>query len=132
METRTVEVTFWEKDKFAIAAQASGVNFYSDKKSENYVPAGPDPLELFLSSLASCVGVYAKRYLTTHAKDFKELKIKAGAEFTSSSPARLVNIKVETFCDAKLSREENEVFLRFIQNCPSIIPLLIPTILKLY
>jgi uncharacterized OsmC-like protein len=52
-----------------------------------------------------------------HAIEFKELEIKAMAEFSQSSPARLVNIKVELHTDADL-KDKREVFLRFIHNCP--------------
>jgi uncharacterized OsmC-like protein len=112
-----VNITFLENDAFQIKLPGSQVKIYVDKAKENYSPLGPNPLELFLSSLAGCIGVYAKRYLVMHAVEFKELTIDIKAEFSQEHPARLVNIKAQVHTDADLG-DKQEVFLRFIRNCP--------------
>lgn len=116
MEIKT-EITFLKKDVFQIKTQASGLTLYVDKKKEGEEPLGPNPLELFLSALGSCIGVYAKRYLDMHAIAYNEIKIEATADFSQDSPARLINIKTTVHTDANLS-DKREVFLRFIRNCP--------------
>lgn len=115
MEIR-VEIKAEEKDKFLVNFSSSGTSVYVDLGKEK--ACGPSPLELFLGSLASCVGVYAQRYLTQHSIEFKELKIEANAELSQDSPKRLVNIKIKTHTDAKIENAEKEVFLRFMKNCP--------------
>ncbi|MEI8349540.1 MAG: OsmC family protein [Candidatus Omnitrophota bacterium] len=111
-----VKVQAAAEDKFTIEC-SSGAKLRVDKSKEGSIPEGPNPLELFLSSLAACVGVYAKRYLTTHAISFNELTINAHALFSQDSPNRLVNIQVRVHTDAKLD-DKKEVFLRFIRGCP--------------
>jgi len=111
-----VEVKAEEKDKFLANFSSSGTSVYVDLGKEK--TNGPNPLELFIGSLASCVCVYAKKYLTQHSIEFKELQVSANAEFSKDSPTRLVNIKIKAFTDAKLSKTEREVFLRFMKNCP--------------
>lgn len=116
METK-VELRFLKGDTFEIKTHTNEVTMYVDKKKEGQPASGANPLELFLSSLAACVGVYALRYLTTHTVDFKQLNAVAFADFSSDTPARLVNIKVNVHTDAKLA-DKQDVFLRFIRNCP--------------
>jgi len=112
-----VEVKFLEKDKFEVRAISSETTIYVDKKEPGLAPAGPNPLELFLSSLASCSGVFAKRYLERHNLEFKELRIEVEAEFTTETPMRLTKIKTKVYTDADLGNKR-EVFLRFIEGCP--------------
>lgn len=116
METK-VELRFLKGDTFEVKTHTNEVTMYVDKKKEGQPAGGANPLELFLSSLAACVGVYALRYLTTHTVDFKQLNAVASADFSQDTPARLVNIKVNVHTDAKLA-DKQDVFLRFIRNCP--------------
>ena len=88
-----------------------------DRSAPDYKSQGPNPLEVFLSALGSCIGVFAKKYLSRHDIGFKELKIEAKAEFTTNPPTRLTNIGVKVSTDADLG-SNREVFLRFIKNCP--------------
>jgi uncharacterized OsmC-like protein len=116
MEIKT-EVTFLEKDKFKAKGSLSELEVCMDKKEEGYTPAGPTPLELFLSSLGGCIGVYAKRYLTRHNIAFNKLDISVESQLSQSGPMHLANIKVKVQTDAELG-EKSAVFLRFIKNCP--------------
>jgi len=111
-----VEITAEEKDKFLASFLSSGTRIYVDLNKEK--ACGPNPLEVFLASLASCVCVYARKYLTQHSIEFKELKVDATAELSKDSPTRLVDIKIKTHTDANLDNAGKEVFLRFMKNCP--------------
>jgi uncharacterized OsmC-like protein len=111
------EVKFLQGDKFDINIPFSNLDLYIDKRKEDHSPSGPNPLELFISALGGCIGVYAKSYLTRHQIEFSELKVNVDAELSKDSPIRLVNIKVKVSTDADLG-QNREVFLRFIKNCP--------------
>ena len=111
------EVKFLEGDKFDINIPFSNLDLYIDKRKENHSPSGPNSLELFISSLGGCIGVYAKSYLTRHHIEFNELKVSVNAELSKNTPLRLVNIKVRVSTDTDLG-DNREVFLRFIKNCP--------------
>ncbi|MCF7908055.1 MAG: OsmC family protein [Candidatus Omnitrophica bacterium] len=74
-------------------------------------------LEVLLSALGGCIGVYANKYLERHAIAFTKLEIMVTGELTTESPARIVDIKVKVDTDAQLG-DKKEVFLRFIHNCP--------------
>jgi len=111
-----VEITAEEKDKFLANFSSSGTKIYVDLNKE--ASCGPNPLEMFLGSVASCVCVYAKKYLTQHSIEFKKLQVEASAELSKDTPTRLVDIKIKTYTDAKFDAAGKEVFLRFMKNCP--------------
>lgn len=111
-----VTVVFQKQDVFEVQA-ASGTALRVDKKKEGTVPAGPNPLELMLSALGSCIGVYAKNYLTRHEVGFKILSIAVTADLSEDAPMRLVNIKAVVTTDADL-KGKKDVFMKFIHNCP--------------
>ncbi|MFH1767763.1 MAG: OsmC family protein [Candidatus Omnitrophota bacterium] len=111
------DIRFAGDDLFEVKTTPTEVAFHIDKKKENKVALGPNSLELFISSLGGCLGVYAERYLRRHEIEFKILKISVDAELSSDTPTRLVNIKINLFTDAQL-RDKKDVFLRFIKNCP--------------
>ncbi len=112
-----IEVNFLENDKFEVNIGSSGKKFYIDKKAENYAPCGPNPLEVFLSSLGGCIGVYAKRYLQRHNLAFRRLSVGVTGELCQESPVRLINLKVNVDTDAELG-DKKDVFSKFIENCP--------------
>ena len=111
------EVKFLEGDKFDINIPFSNLDLYIDKRKEDHSPSGPNALELFISALGGCIGVYAKSYLTRHHIEFNELGVKVNAELSKNTPLRLVNIKVSVSIDGDLG-DNREVFMRFIKNCP--------------
>ena len=84
---------------------------------ESYKPSGSNPLEALLSALGGCIGIYANKYLERHAISFTKLEVGVRGEFTTESPARIINIKARVSTDAQLG-DNQEVFLRFIRNCP--------------
>jgi len=112
-----VSVALLAEDKFEVTTSVPGVKIYVDKKKDTGTPAGPNPLELFLSALGSCIGVYAKNYLVRHAIAFKKLKIQANAVLSEEHPIRLANIKALIDTDADLQGKK-DVFLKFVHNCP--------------
>jgi len=111
-----VEVKFIDKDKFEVKTISSNQTLYTDKQSQGHDPCGPNPLELFLSSLGSCIGVFSKMYLTRHNIEFTILKIKVIAEISSGH--QLTNIKASVDTDAKFA-DKKDAFLRFIHACPA-------------
>ncbi len=110
------DINFIEKNKFQVNT-SSGTEIYCDIKKDNHQPSGPNSLELFLSSLGCCIGVYAKLCLIKHKIDFTQLKIRAKGELSSKPPLRLVNLGVEIKTDAQL-KDKKDLFLRYVHNCP--------------
>ncbi len=67
------------------------------------------PLQLFLSSLASCIGVYVASYCNNVAIDTKGMQIKISAEKVQD-PNRLDNIKIDVLMpNAEIGKRANAV-----------------------
>lgn len=56
--------------------------------------AGPAPTELFVASLAACVGHYAHRYLVRHGLPEEGLRVRARHTMSLDRPARIASIDV--------------------------------------
>lgn len=112
-----VSAKFIEKDKFKIYAVNTETNIIIDQKQPDHETEGPNPLELFLSSLAGCIGTFAKKYLTRHNIEFKKINVRVEADFSTDSPMRLADINVHLDTDAELGSKK-DTFYRFIENCP--------------
>ncbi|MDD4294606.1 MAG: OsmC family protein [Candidatus Omnitrophica bacterium] len=110
------EVIHLNNDVYEVGTSPSGVTFYIDKKKDGVTPEGPNPLELFLSSLAGCIAMFAKNYFSMNDLEYSELKVRSFARLSDDSPKRLVDIKVKIITDADVSGKK-EVFYRFIENC---------------
>ena len=113
-----VEINSKQNGKFTVNCLSSNKTFNVDVSKDSVSLEGPNPLELFLSALGSCTGVYAEKYLIQHSIEFKNLKIEAAARFSNEPPSRLVDIKLKVSTDAKLDKDAKEIFLRFMKNCP--------------
>ncbi|MFA5271265.1 MAG: OsmC family protein [Candidatus Omnitrophota bacterium] len=113
-----IEINAKQNGKFIVDCLSSNKTFSVDVGKEISLLEGPNPLELFLSALGSCVAVYAEKYLIQHSVEFKKLKVEAVAGLSIDSPSRLVDIKLKVYTDALLDKDAKEVFLRFMKNCP--------------
>jgi len=68
------------------------------------------PLQLFLSSLASCVGVYVASYAKNAGLNAKGMQIKINAD-KMQNPARLDNIKmIVSMPNAQVGERRNAIF----------------------
>src|SRR6266516_3966912 len=56
---------------------------------------GPTPTELFVASLAACVGFYAERFLRRHGLAAEDLRVEAHASMSADRPARIGEITLQ-------------------------------------
>jgi len=111
------ELKYKHNDLFEIEAFPSQVKLKIDKAKEGYHAEGPNSVEMFLSSMAGCLGVFAKIYLDRHQIPFSKLEVSVGAELAKTPPMRLVSIKACVSTDADLG-DRQAIFERFVKNCP--------------
>jgi len=93
----------------------SNLKIVSDANKDSTDKKGFNPLELLLSALGSCIGVYANKYLDSRKISFKEINITTSAE-VGGTPERLINLMVRLKTDVDL-KENNDNFLRYVKNC---------------
>lgn len=78
---------------------------------------GPTPLELFVTSLAACVGFYAERFLARHRLPGEGLRVSARYEMSEDLPARVGSIEVATTLPEGFPPDRMEAIMRVIEHC---------------
>ncbi len=117
------------KDKFQVTKE-SGHKFYLDAKEEGIEGVYPNPIELLLSSLGVCVGIYAKKYLRSAKIDFNVLEIALVSVISKEAPLRVSSIGVNILTDAEL-RDRKDAFLTFVNKCLIHNTLILPADIKI-
>ena len=91
VEKRTIHVHHKTGDLFEISVRNHRLHVDQPVEDDGS-DLGPTPVELFVTSLATCVAVYARRYLARH--DLPE-GVSVRAEFTMADhPARVGEIDI--------------------------------------
>ncbi len=80
---------------------------------------GISPIDTLLASLASCVGVYIRKYSEGAKLNLENFTVRAEGELSNEPPRALKEISV--FIDlkgVKLDVRREKALLDFIHNCP--------------
>jgi uncharacterized OsmC-like protein len=112
MDMYRVDVENRGSSQFTV--KSGDYEFIIDTKGNGVTP--PDAL---LASVASCLGVYLRKYAEGAKIDIPEFVITAEAEFTKEFPVRFDRIRV--VLDLKGIRPDERrmaSLLEFVKNCP--------------
>jgi uncharacterized OsmC-like protein len=103
-------------DRFCVSVR--GHMFLVDQPNgERGRDLGPTPTELFVASLASCVGFYAERYLVRHDLPLAGLEIRCRYEMSEQRPARVGSIEIDVLPPSELSAARREALQRVVEHC---------------
>jgi uncharacterized OsmC-like protein len=83
----TVTVTHQDGDRFQIDVR--GHRLWVDQPHRDAAEAGPTPTELFVTSLAACVGHYAMAFLRRHELAYRGLRVECDWAMRAGRPARV-------------------------------------------
>jgi len=78
---------------------------------------GPTPTELFVASLAACVGFYAERFLRRHGLPADGLRIDAHAAMSADRPARVATVTLRVGGVAELPENRRKGLLAVVEHC---------------
>lgn len=108
-------VTHEWNDRFSIDIR--GHRMYVDQPhADGGDDTAPTPTELLVASLASCVGFYARRYLSRH--DLPEDGLEVTAAFTMASrPARVGHIDVHLTLPDGIPADRRAALLAVASHC---------------
>ena len=99
---------------YSFKVKSKDYEFVVDAKGKGISP--PDTL---LASLASCIGVYLRKYAEGAKLSLGEFVITAEAEFTKEPPFCFKEIKVTlNLKGLQLDDRRQRALLEFIKNCP--------------
>jgi uncharacterized OsmC-like protein len=78
---------------------------------------GPTPTELFVGSLAACVGFYARRFLARHDLDATGLRVEAAFTMSTDRPARVDTITLRLLVPCPLEEHRRRGLLAVVDHC---------------
>lgn len=107
-----VEVMNHGSSKFTV--KAKDCEFTIDTKGEGCTP--PDTL---LASLASCIGVYIRKYAEGSKITLPEFTVTAEGDLSKEGPVsfKIINVSVD-LKGANIDDRRKRALLSFIENCP--------------
>jgi putative redox protein len=78
---------------------------------------GPTPTELFVASLAACVGFYAERYLRRHGLPADRLQVDGHAAMSADRPARVATVTLRIDGVPELPEHRRRSLLAVVEHC---------------
>jgi putative redox protein len=78
---------------------------------------GPTPTELFVASLAACVGFYARRFLARHDLDPTGLRVDADFTMSTDRPARVASVTLRLIIPQPLDPNRRRALLAVVDHC---------------
>ena len=78
---------------------------------------GPTPTELFVASLAACVGFYARRFLARHHLEAAGLRVEAAYTIRPGRPARVATITLRLLLPQPLEEHRRRALLAVVEHC---------------
>jgi uncharacterized OsmC-like protein len=116
MDSRKIDVSFTGGESYRI--QARGHDLVVDQPVEaEGGDSGPTPVELFVSSLASCIAYYAGRYLDRHGLSRDGLHVRADYEMADDRPARVTRVRVRVSVPIPLTSRLRDALHAVVQHC---------------
>lgn len=109
-----ITATYTGGDRLRIEARGHEI-FVDQPVPEGGGDSGPTPTELFVASLAACVGYYAERFLRRHGLSAHGLSVAASYGW-AEHPHRVGRIEVEVDAPG-LTDAARDAFARVIEHC---------------
>lgn len=99
-------------------------SFYVNSGAEEFIidakKKGSGPLDMLLAGLASCIGVYVRKYSEGARLGLNNFKVNIEAELTRDPPFRFQEIKVCLDLNgSQIDERRKNAILEFIKNCPA-------------
>ena len=114
-EALTMRVRYDRGDRFAIDIRDHEV-VVDQPPQMHGDDLGPTPTELFIASLASCVGFYARRYLARHHLDTEGLAVEVGYAM-ATKPSRVGEVTMRIVVPAGVPEIRREALLAMAGHC---------------
>jgi len=78
---------------------------------------GPTPSELFVASLAGCVGFFAERFMVRHDIAVEGLEVHATYAYAEDAPSRVASIDVQLTIPATFPASKIPTLMRVVDHC---------------
>jgi len=111
----TITVRHLDGDRFAIAIRDHTLTV-DQPVADGGTDTAPTPTELFVASLTSCVGFYARRYLDRHHLSTDGLTVSA-SYLMASGPPRVSEIHLDIELSDEVPAQRREALLAVASHC---------------
>ena len=78
---------------------------------------GPTPSELFVASLAGCIGFFAERFMVRHDIAVDGLEVHATYRYAEDTPSRVASIDVQLTIPAGFPESKIPTLMRVVDRC---------------
>ena len=112
----TLSVAHQAGDRFQL--QVRGHRLTCDQPpADGGTDQGPTPTELFVASLAACVGFYARRFLARHDLEAAGLRVEGAFTIRPGRPARVAAITLRLLLPQPLEEHRRQALLAVVDHC---------------
>ena len=112
----TVTVTHQIDNQFQIDVRGHQLRVDQPRKG-GAGEAGPTPTELFVASLAACVGHYATSFLRRHEQPYQGLQVECDWAMRAAQPARVGRIDLRVIPPSELPERLQAGLAAAIEQC---------------
>jgi len=111
-----VEVRYQGGDRFVVVVR--GHEWVVDQPiDDGGQDTGPSPVEMFVGSLAACVGFYAERFLRRHGLPVEALAVQADFSFAEERPARVGSVIVRIRLPVAIPSSYRDRLAKVVEHC---------------
>jgi putative redox protein len=115
-DSRVITAEHLVGDRFALWVRHHKV-LVDQPVEDGGTDSGPTPTELFVASIAGCVGHYARRYLARHHLPEDGLRVQATYEMSTDRPARVTAVELRIHVPGNLPAERLPALLAVASRC---------------
>jgi putative redox protein len=103
-------------DRFTISIRGHEVTI-DQPVEDGGADMGPTPSELFVASLAGCVGFFAERFMVRHDIAVEGLEVHATYAYAKDAPSRVASIDVQLSIPAGFPESKIPTLMRVVDRC---------------
>lgn len=107
-------ITHQSGDRFHIDIRGHGLTVDQPRRGEE---AGPSPTELFVASMAACVGHYAARFLREHQLAHDGLRVECEWKMLAVEHGRISRIRMEVSLPKPVPEELRDGLQQAMEHC---------------
>ncbi|WP_406043420.1 OsmC family protein [Micromonospora sp. NBC_00898] len=115
-DTASMDVTFVAGESYEVVVRGHRIRVDQPPEAGGGDEA-PTPVELFVASLATCVGFYAGQYLTRHGLSRDGLGVSVDFRMASDRPARVAGVHLSVRAPEGFPPARREGLLAVASHC---------------
>lgn len=111
-----IQVRYEHGDHFHVQIREHGL-VVDQPRAAGGDDLGPTPTELFVASLAACVGFYAERFMHRHGLATDGLALECDFAMSEDRPARVSDIEIRIALPEGFPEARRLALMRVVEHC---------------